>query len=138
MDDHGVHVVNVVCCKVPYCTASRVGPRSGAAVDKIYLYSNAQPVSGLNPCTALFYLYMLFTSSTRLAEPAHHAHPPYGTRDLLLAELPPLERRREVGGVLCSHVGHAAAADRDDIRVVLTPACVQSRLVHGRLAPGVV
>ena len=29
-----------------------------------------------------------------------------------------------------------AAADCDDVRVVLTPACVQSRLVHGRLAPG--
>ena len=50
-------------------------------------------------------------TSTRLAElgPGHHAHPPYGARDLRLAELPPLERRREVGGVLRSHVAHAAA-----------------------------
>ena len=57
------------------------------------------------------YLHAVHVQRTRLAElgPAHHAHPPYGTRDLRLAELSPLERRREVGGVLRSHVAHAAA-----------------------------
>ena len=60
---------------------------------------------------ALLKVHAVHVQRTRLAElgPAHYAHPPYGTRDLRLAELSPLERRREVGGVLRSHVAHAAA-----------------------------